>query len=370
MIAALLEPGRSELVVVDDVEVDSPRPGQVVVDVHHCGLCHSDVSIVNGQYPNPMPVVLGHEAAGVVAEVGAGVASVAPGDKVLMSPLQACGRCYFCVRGETSICQNMSVALVAHAFPDGTTGLSRGSQPVGRGLGVGGFAEQAITLESGVVRLDPDTPLEIVSVIGCAVQTGVGAVLNTANVEAGATVLVMGLGGIGISIVQGARIAGASRIVVSDPVGERRDAAERFGATDAIDPTVDDVVGRCLAITGGIGVDFAFDAAGSARLVETGFHATRPGGTTVAVGAGPAEETLSGISAIGLMFGEKKLKGCLLGSVNSQRDVPRLVSLWRAGRLDLEGMVTKHRPLAEVNDAIADLQSGIGLRTLLSPLPR
>jgi Zn-dependent alcohol dehydrogenase len=297
--------------------------------------------------------------------VGPGVTTLAPGDKVLLSPLQACGKCYWCVRGEWSLCSNMALALMMHTFPDGTTGLSRQGEMVGRGLGVGGFAEKVLTLESGAVRLDPDTPLEIVSVIGCAVQTGVGAALNTAGVVEGAAVLVMGLGGIGISAVQGARIAGAARIIVSDPVSERRDASERFGATDAIDPMSEDVVARCMELTGGIGVDYAFDAAGSARLVETGFFATRNGGTTVAVGAGPIEETLSNIPAIGLMMSEKSIKGCLLGSVNSQRDIPRLVALWRAGRLDLEGMVTAHRPLSDVNLALDDMTAGRGLRTML-----
>jgi Zn-dependent alcohol dehydrogenase len=365
MRAALLEPGKQELVAVDDVEVTDPGAGQVLVDVKHCGLCHSDLSFVDGKFPVTDPIVLGHEASGVVAEVGAGVTNLAVGDKVMLTPIPPCGRCYWCVRGETTICVNATISLVGHSLPDGTTGLSRGGQKVLRGLGVAGFAEQVITVEAGAVKLDPDTPLEVVSVIGCAVQTGVGAALNTARIEEGATVLVMGLGGIGISIVQGARIAGAKRIIVSDPVSDRRDAAARFGATDAIDPTSDDVVGRALGLTDGIGVDYAFDAVGSAALVQTGFFATRNGGTTVVVGAGPIDESLAGIPPIMLMMSEKRIVGSLLGSVNSHRDIPRFVDLWRSGLLDLEGMVTAHRPLADVNEAIADMQAGRGLRTLL-----
>lgn len=365
MRAALLEPGKRELVLVDDVEVAHPGPGQVIVGVRHCGVCHSDLSLVNGQFPNTAPIVLGHEAAGVVEEVGPGVTTVAPGDKVMLTPIPACGRCYWCVRGEETICETVVASLLMHTLPDGSTGLSRGGEPVLRGLGVAGFAERVITPEAGAVKLPADAPLDVVAVMGCSVQTGVGAVLNAAKVVEGSTVLVMGLGGIGISVVQGARLAGASRIVVSDPVAERRDAAERFGATDAIDPTAEDVVGRCFALTGGVGVDYAFDAAGSAALVETGLHATRRGGTTVVVGAAPVEQTLAGVSPVMFMIGEKKLVGTVLGSVHSHRDIPRYLELWRAGRLDLEGMVTAHRPLAEVNEAFADMAAGRGLRTLL-----
>jgi S-(hydroxymethyl)glutathione dehydrogenase/alcohol dehydrogenase len=365
MRAALLEPGKDALAIVDDIELAAPGPGQVTVAVHHCGVCHSDLSLVNSQYPSTEPIVLGHEAAGIVEEVGPGVSTLVPGDKVMLTPIPACGRCYWCVRGEETICENVVASLMAHSLPDGSTGLSRGGERVLRGLGVAGFAERVITPEAGAVKLPVDAPLDVVSVMGCSVQTGVGAVLNAAKVPAGATVLVMGLGGIGISVVQGARIAGAARIIVSDPVAERRDAAERFGATDAIDPTADDVVSRCHALTGGIGVDYAFDAVGSAALVETGFHATRRGGTTVVVGAGPIEETLAGIPPLMVMFGEKKLLGSILGSVHSHRDIPRYLDLWRAGRLDLEGMVTAHRPLAEINEAFDDMVAGRGLRTLI-----
>jgi S-(hydroxymethyl)glutathione dehydrogenase/alcohol dehydrogenase len=188
-------------------------------------------------------------------------------------------------------------------------------------------------------------------------------VLNTARVEEGATVLVMGLGGIGASIVQGARIAGASRIIVIDPVASRRDAAARFGATDAIDPTTDDVMGEVMRITG-VGVDYAFDAVGNAALVETGVYATRNGGTTVIVGAGPVDQTLTLIPVL-FTITEKKLLGCLLGSSNSQREIPRLLSLWRSGRLDLESMVTAQRPLDEINEAVDDIHAGRGIRTVL-----
>jgi S-(hydroxymethyl)glutathione dehydrogenase/alcohol dehydrogenase len=198
------------------------------------------------------------------------------------------------------------------------------------------------------------------------VQTGVGAVLNTARVPEGATVLVAGAGGIGISIVQGARVAGATTIIVSDPVAERREMARRFGATDVVDPTTDDVPGAVLQLTGGIGADFAFDAVVAGPVIESCIWSTRNGGTTVMVGAGGIDQTVTLAPPVLFTMSERKLTGCLLGSCNGRRDIPRLLALWRAGRIDLESMITARRPLAEINEAFADMTAGLGLRTVLT----
>ena len=317
MRAAVLEEAAKPFVIRDDLDVAAPRTGQVRVRVTHCGICHSDLSLADGVFPPPTPIVLGHEAAGVVDAVG----------------------------------------------PD-VTGLARGGTVVYRGVGVGGFGEYALTTATGAVKIDADIPLEVACVIGCAVQTGVGAVLNTARVEAGATVLVMGLGGIGLSIVQGARVAGASRIIAADPVASRRDVARRFGATDVIDPTAEDPAGRALELTG-VGVDYAFDAVGRAALIQAGMAACRNGGTTVAVGAAPLEDVITIAPAALFTLSEKKLVGCALGSCNSVREIPRLLALWRAGRLDLPGLITARRPLAEINQAMDDLRASRGIRTVL-----
>ena len=365
MRAALLEEQSKPLNLVDDFEVIDPGPGQVRVQVKHCGICHSDLGIIDAENPAVgLPVVLGHEAAGVVESVGAGVASVAPGDRVVLTPCPPCGGCYWCVRGQHALCVN-SDAILTSTFADGSTGLSRGGQRIFRGVGVGAFADQVITQENGAVKIPDDVPTEIACVIGCAVQTGVGAALNTAGIEEGATVLVLGAGGIGLSIVQGARLAGAARILVSDPVSERREVAGRMGATDGIDPTADDVIARCQSLTNGIGVDYAFDAVGSAALLTTGLQATRKGGTTVVVGAVPIDQPLS-ISPVAL-FGvqEKKLVGCILGSCNSLRDVPRFIALWRAGKLDLDSMISSKRPLARINEALDDVRAARGVRHVL-----
>src|ERR1700712_516328 len=360
--AALLETVGQPLRVVDDVEVAPPGPGQVKVRVANCGLCHSDLTIMEGA-GGMTPAILGHEASGVVEEVGAGVRTVKPGDKVLLAPLAPCGRCYWCVRGEHAICQEAMFGL-GGGYADGSTPLTRNGVVVTRGVGVGGFSELVITSESGAVKIPADTPLEIAAVIGCAVQTGVGAVLNTAGVEPGATVLVMGLGGIGISVVQGARIAGAAQIIVSDPVQERRDAAAGFGATHTLDPSATDLTQAAYELMAGIGGDYAFDAFGNAGLLETGLRATRRGGMTVGVGVAKGNEMVTP-SAIGLVMQEKKLVGSVFGSSNPHREVPRMLSFWRAGLLDLEGMISRRRPLEEGNEGFDDMRAGRGIRTVL-----
>ncbi len=364
MKAAVLEEQGKPLVLRDDVVVDDPGPGQIRVTVRHCGLCHSDLSIVDGKFPSPVPVILGHEAAGVVERVGANVTSLAPGDPVVLTPVPPCGSCYWCVRGEPALCVN-TAGLMTSALPDGNTGLSRGGDVVYRGVNMAAFAEQVLVPETGAVKVDPSVPLEVACVIGCAVQTGVGAVFNTAKVEEGATVLVMGLGGIGLSAVQGARIAGASRILASDPVAERRETAKRFGATDLLDPTHEDVAAKSMELTG-VGVDYAFETAGLAKLTETGLAAIRSGGTVVAVGAPAIDESITINPAVVFTIQEKKLLGCTLGSSNSLREIPRLVSLWQRGQLDLEGMLTHRRPIEEVNEALDDLRASRGIRTVLS----
>ena len=332
--------------------------------VRHCGVCHSDLSIVDGTFPSPLPIVLGHEAAGIVDAVGSGVDDLAPGDHVVLTPLPPCGVCYFCVRGEPGVCLN-ATNIQTNTFRDGSTGLSRGEQLVYRGVGVGAFAEYVVTPATGAVKIPADVPLEVACVIGCAVQTGVGAALNTARIEEGATVLVIGLGGVGMSIVQGARLAGAARILAADPVEERRAAATRFGATDLIDPKREDTASRAMELTG-IGVDYAFDAVGRGELIQCGLVATRPGGTTVCVGAPPLGDSVTiGLPAL-FVVTEKKLIGCALGSSNSLREIPRLIALWQAGRLDLEGLITARRPLAEINLAFEDLKAGRGIRTVIS----
>ena len=364
MRAAILDSVGEPVRVYDDVEIMEPRAGEVRVAIKFCGLCSSDLAVATGKFPISDPIILGHEASGVVESIGAGVTDLAPGDHVLLTPNPACGHCYFCQRDEYNLCVN-GVSLASMALPDGETGLRHRGRRVLRGLGVAALAEKVITLASGAIKIPPALPLETACVIGCAVQTGAGAVMNTAGVEEGATVLVMGLGGIGLSAVQGAVIAGASTIVASDPVGSRRSMAARFGATHTIDPLAGDLDAAIMEITEGIGMDYVFETAGVAALIEQGVRLSRSGGTTVCVGAPPLEDGVNLENVV--MFGtaEKKLCGCMLGSSHAPRDIPRLVRLWRAGRLDLDSLITTRRPLEEINEGLEDLRASRGVRTVI-----
>ena len=364
MRAAVLE-GVNDVKVHGDVEIDKPAEGEVLVQVSHCGVCHSDLHFVDGSLPCGFPAILGHEAGGIIEAVGAGVIGLAEGDKVILTLRPPCGRCYYCVRGQFSICPQY--ANMSGVLPDGGTRLSHQGRTVNRaGVFLASFAEQAVVPANGAVKVPDDIPLDIAAVIGCSVQTGVGAVLNTAKVEAGATVMIVGLGGIGISIAQGARIAGASRVFGVDPVVTRRQQAiDHFGVTDVIDPNAGDAAAQIMEATAGIGVDYAFDAVGSSQLVETCINATRQGGTTVMVGVPKIDQFLN-VHALMFAMSEKKLTGCFLGSSNPHREFPRLLDLWRADKLDLEAMVTATRPLEEIGEAFADMKAGKGLRTVLS----
>ncbi|HJM27709.1 MAG: Zn-dependent alcohol dehydrogenase [Acidimicrobiales bacterium] len=349
--------------VIQDIDIEEPRATEVLVRIHHCGICHSDLSILDLGGAGQLPVILGHEAAGVIETIGSDVTSVTPGDKVLLTPLAPCGQCYWCSRAEPTGCPDAQ-SFTSGLRPDGTSPFSQEGTCVHRGLGVAGFSEMTIVPESGVVKLDPDTPLDIACVIGCAVQTGVGAVLNSAKVEVGATILVTGLGGIGISIVQGARIAGAGKIIVSDPVPERREAAFHFGATHSINPQEDDVVTKVLQETKSIGVDYAFEAAGVASLVDTCINASRIGGTTIIVGA---DVSLSTVPILPVMIATtgKKIIGSLLGDCHPQRDIPKFVNLWKSGQLDLEAMISHRVKLEEINSGFDNVRETNGIRTVV-----
>ena len=362
MKAAVLTQSNQPL-VIQDIEIEEPRPREVLVQIHHCGICHSDLSIFDLGGAGQLPVILGHEAAGVIESVGLDVTSVTPGDKVLLTPLAPCGHCYWCSRAEPTGC-SQAQSFTSGLRPDGTSPFSNNGSCVHRGLGVAGFSEKTIVPESGVVKLASDTPLDIACVIGCAVQTGVGAVLNSAKVEVGSTVLVTGLGGIGISIVQGARIAGAGKIIVSDPVAERREAAIHFGATHSIDPTQDEVVSKVLEETELIGVDYAFEAAGVASLVDTCINASRIGGTTIIVGADVSLSTVP-ILPVAIATMGKKIIGTLLGDCHPQRDIPKFVNLWKSGQLDLEGMISHRVKLSEINSGFENVRKTNGIRTVV-----
>jgi S-(hydroxymethyl)glutathione dehydrogenase/alcohol dehydrogenase len=354
--AAVLRDTAAPLDIVD-VDLDPTGPDQVRVRLAATGVCHSDLSIVRGGLRHPLPAVPGHEGAGVVTEVGSAVTTVKPGDHVILNWTPACGACFFCARAEPWLCER--AATDALAAPYATLGGER-VHPV---LGAGAFAEETLVLERAVVPIPRDVPFEVAALVGCAVTTGFGAVVNTARVQPGDTVVVIGCGGVGLSIVQGARYAGASRIVAVDLGEAKRDLARDLGATDVVDGN-GDVEAAVRELTEGRGADHAFEAIGRAATIRTAYRVTRRGGTVVVVGAGRHDDKVS-FSALELFFQARSLVGCVYGSADPARDFPRILGLYASGDLDLDRLITKRIGLDGVNDALAAMEAGEGARTVV-----
>jgi NDMA-dependent alcohol dehydrogenase len=361
--AVLYQPG--EALRVEEVELGAPRAGEVRVRVAAAGVCHSDYHYMRGDLVGKLPIVLGHEGAGVVEEVGPGVTSVRPGDHVVLLWRTSCGRCEFCSRGRPVLCQEGAAVRAGGHLPDGTSRLSRDGEEIGHFLGVSCFAEQTVCHERSVLKLPEDVPLPVAAVAGCAVMTGVGAVVNTAAVEPGASVLVVGAGGVGLCAIMGAVLAGAARIVAADLNPSRLEMATSFGATDVVDASREDVVQAVRELTGG-GVDYAFEVIGLPATVVQAVRALRAGGTAVAIGIAPVGSAAP-VDLLDLVRQEKTLKGSIYGSTRPQSDFPRLFELYRRGRLPLDRLVTRRWPLEEINEAYEALIAGTEPRSVLVP---
>ncbi len=355
--AVLRQVGDTKLEVRDDVTAVAPGPNEVKVRIGATGVCHSDLSAMTGTLPQVVPAVLGHEGAGTVVEVGPGVTGVQPGDNVIVCWLPPCGECRYCVGGQPQLC----MVYVIQAFGDPKFRI--GDEPVFGMAGTGTFTEEVVLPSPGVVRVEPDVPLEIASLIGCGVMTGVGAVINGAKVEPGSSVVVVGCGGVGVSVIQGARAAGAAEIVAVDMVERKLEWAREFGATHAIKP--DDLPGVIQELTAGEGFDYGFEVVGRSSTIRSTYDATRRGGTVTVVGAGAMDDMVQ-FSAFELLFSEKTIKGSLYGSANVRRDYQRLIALWKAGRLDLERMITRRIGIEDVNDAFEAMQAGEVIRQVIS----
>ena len=326
-----------------------------------CGVCATDLHVVDGDLPKPLPLGLGHEAAGVVAHVGEGVESVRPGDHVVLSLVQPCGRCASCRRGRPVLCEVAGANAAAGGVTDGASRLSVDGTRINHFNAVSSFAAYAVVPASAAVPIRRDVSLEAAALVSCAVLTGVGAVVNTARVEAGSSVAVWGCGGVGLNVVQGARLAGASQVIAVDVRREKLALAERVGATDVVDAREEDAAAAVLDASGG-GVDYAFEALGSEATVQAAWRATAAGGTTVVVGLLPRGSDLT-IDPWYLGW-EKTLKGCYLGSPRVE-DIPRLVDLYHDGELRLDEIVSHRLRLAELPEALERLRSGASARQLV-----
>lgn len=342
---------------VEEVELAPPAPGTVEVALAATGVCHSDLSVLNGTIPQPTPAVLGHEGAGVVTALGEGVSTVDVGDHVVLSWIAPCRRCAFCLGGQVELCEHG----IDHHFgaPYGTAN----GDPVVCAFGTGSFAETTVVPEAAAIRIDPTFPLDLAALIGCAVVTGVGAVVNVARVSPGDTVAVVGCGGIGLAAIQGARLSGASRIVAVDRVATKLELARTNGATDTASADGDPVA-AVLALTGGRGVDHAIEAVGSARTIAATYAMARRGGAVTVVGAGGFDDMWS-LSAMNVMVDAKRVQGCVFGGTDPARDIPRVVALAQTGALDLERLVSRRISLEDVNQAFDDMTVGETARSLV-----
>jgi S-(hydroxymethyl)glutathione dehydrogenase/alcohol dehydrogenase len=354
--AAVL-PAAHEQLAVETLAVRDPREGDVLVRIGASGVCHSDLHAINGDLPMPTPCVLGHEGAGTVEAVGSGVRHVAVGDHVVLNWVPFCGSCWYCQSGRNYLCEMGYVkAMAAEVFhQNGTT--------VGQFAGIGSMAEYTVVPESACIPIDADIPLDRACLIGCGVMTGVGAVFNTAQVQPGESVAVFGAGGVGLNVVQGAQIAGANPIIAVDLNDKKLALAKQFGATHTVNGGATDAP-SAIHLTNGRGVDYAFEVIGRPEVVTQAFLAVRRGGKAIVVGVPPAAEMFS---LPGMLFplAEKSLIGSLYGSALMARDVPRLIALYRAGRLKLDELITRRYALAQVNDAFAAMEKGEVARAVL-----
>lgn len=344
------------------LELDAPGPGEVLVRVRAAGLCHSDLSVIDGSRPRPVPMVLGHEIAGEVIALGPDVTGLSVGEHVVASFVPACGSCGHCRGGRPALCEPGAAANTAGVLLGGERRLHRGDGPVNHHLGVSGFAEHAVVSERSLVSIDAELPWEISALFGCAVLTGVGAVVNAASVRPGQSVAVFGLGGVGLSALLGSVAAGAWPIVAVDRVPEKLELARELGASHAV-MAGDDVVQEVRALTGG-GVDHAIETVGNATVLGQAYASARRGATTTTVGLPHPDAQLT-IPAVSLTAEERRLQGSYLGSCVPARDIPRFVALYRAGRLPVDRLLTHRLTLDDLADGFTRLAAGEGVRQVV-----
>jgi NDMA-dependent alcohol dehydrogenase len=351
---------------VEEVDLDGPHDGEVLVRIGAAGVCHSDYHFMNGDLNVGLPCVLGHEGAGVVEEVGRGVTAVVPGDHVVLVFRPNCGHCEFCSQGRPALCWMAAQIRNTGRLLDGTSRLSRGGSEIKHFLGVSCFAERTVVPEQGLVPIPKDVPFEVAALVGCAVMTGVGAVMNTARVNAGASVLVIGVGGVGLNCVMGAALVGAHPIIVADVVDSKLETAMDFGATHAVNARTQDLVESVRELTRGEGVDFSFEAIGNPKTMTQAYQSLRRGGVATAVGIVPAGSEMT-VSAGDLVYMEKTLKGSYYGSTRPQADMPRLLQLYKAGKLPVDRLISRRYRLDQVNEAYDALLAGEVARSVLIP---
>lgn len=360
--AVLYEYGKP--LVIDELELAAPKEKEVLVKNKAAGICHTDLSVRNGfiRMP-PLPCIPGHEGAGVIQEVGPGVTKLKPGDPVLLMWVPICGQCYYCLRGQPYLCAEKDKTR-SGTMLDGTYRLRKGNQNIHCMLGVGCFSEYNVVSERSVLPIDPGIPFDLAAVAGCGVITGVGAVINKARVRPGSAVAVVGAGGVGLNVIQGAVLANATKILAIDILDHKLELAKLFGATHLINASREDPLTKVMEITKGIGADYAFEAVGKAETTLTAYNLIRRGGSVVVVGIPDSDAKLTlPLYEIPLM--EKNILGCHYGSGDSRVDLLTLLDLYKAGRIHLEQLVTHRYRLEEINTGFKDLEAGKNARGMI-----
>jgi S-(hydroxymethyl)glutathione dehydrogenase/alcohol dehydrogenase len=343
---------------IEDVQIDKPGPREVLIRTAAAGVCHSDLHFQTGAYLYPMPAVLGHESAGVVEQVGSEVRYVEPGDHVITCLSVFCGHCEYCLGGRPALCSKQET----RRQPGESSRLSQKGEVIHQFLDLSSYAEQMLVHEHALVKVRKDMPLDRAALIGCGVTTGLGAVFNTARIEVGSTVAVIGCGGVGLSAVHGASIAGASRVIAVDMLASKLELATKFGATDGVDASEGDPVAQVKELTSG-GVDYAFEAIGLKRAAEQAFGMIKNGGTATVIGMIPIGTSIE-LPGVDFLF-EKKIQGCNMGSNRFRVDMPRYVDFYLSGKLNLDDLLSQRIGLADVNEAFAALESGEIARSVI-----
>lgn len=348
---------------IETVELDPPGRGELLVKIAAAGLCHSDLSVINGDRPRPMPMALGHEAAGVVEALGEDVTDLAVGDHVVMVFMPSCGHCLPCAEGRPALCEPGAAANGAGTLLSGKRRLHCDGADVNHHLGVSAFADYAVVSRRSVVKVDRDLPLDEAALFGCAVLTGVGAVVNTARLQPGQSAAVIGLGGVGLASVLGAIASGARQVVAIDLSDEKLGLARQLGASHTVNARDADAAEQVRELTGG-GVDFAFEMAGAVRAMELAYKITKRGGTTITAGLPPPGAALP-VPLVQLVAEERTLKGSYIGTCVPTRDIPRYVALYRAGRLPVDRLMSGKLTLDEINEGFDRLHEGKAVRQVI-----
>ncbi len=348
---------------VQEVELEGPGPGEVLVKMAVAGLCHSDLSVIDGNRPRPVPMVLGHEASGIVEEVGDYVDDLKPGDHVVFVFVPSCGHCAPCSEGRPALCEPGAASNGKGDLLGGATRLSRNGEKIHHHVGVSSFAEYATVSRRSLVKVDRDLPLDVAGLIGCAVLTGAGAVFNTGDVKPGSSVAVIGLGGVGLAALIGAATAGAETIIAVDRLDSKLEFARELGATHVFNADDPDIVGKIKEATRG-GVEAALEFAGSVKALEFGYAITRRGGTTITAGL-PNPRAMLSLPAVTLVAEERTLKGSYIGSGVPSRDIPRFLSLYKRGKLPVDRLLTHRMKLDDINTGFDRLADGTGVRQIV-----